>query len=161
MNHPAVPSSKAAGGKRQAETSENPTTDRRRLTTAQIEHGQLSLGKYEATLQFCQAQPTATWKQIRAETGVTAVQFCRWSKTLKKAGLQWGEGVRPPRSELIAALAKKSPPGRKPKFAFSESEAARVAAHNLQSNRTMTAGSPQHERQASAHAQPGIRQWKP
>ena len=42
-----------------------------------------------------------------------------------------------------SALAKKSPPGRKPKYELTPIEAGKVTAHNLQSNRTATAGSPQ------------------
>ena len=117
----------------------------RRLTTAQIDHGKLCLAKYETVLDYCAQHQNASWKEIRRETGVTAVQFCRWNKAIKKIKAD-GEGQwvsTPPRSVLVEALAKKSPPGRKAKYALTETEAGKVAAHNLQSNRTATAGSPQ------------------
>ena len=117
----------------------------RRLTTAQIEHGQLCLAKWEAVRDYRANNETADWKKVRKETGVSAVEFCRWNKAIKKI-MADGEGQwvgTPPRSALVEALAKKSPPGRKPKFALTETEAGSVAAHNLQSNRTATAGSPQ------------------
>ncbi len=114
---------------------------KRRLTTAQIEHGQLCLAKYEMVLDYRRVRKDADWKEIRRETGVGPVEFCRWKKRL--AACHQGWATEPPRSVKIEALAKLAPPGRKPKYALSETEAGNVAAHNLQSNRTATAGSPQ------------------
>jgi hypothetical protein len=113
------------------------------LTTDQITHGQLCLAKFEAAQKFLELNPEAVWKQIRKETGVTPVQFCRWKKAIAKVQAGWADGATLPRSALVEALARKSPPGRKPKYALTETEASKVAAHNLQSNRTSTAGSPQ------------------
>ena len=147
MNHPAVEISNADGGVRSAEMVTRGTRHSRRLTTEQLTHGQLALAKWEAVRKFRAENPTADWKRVKKETGVGAVQFCRWNKVVKKASANWA--ATPARSELVAALAKKSPPGRAPKYAFSETEAATVAANNLQSNRSMTAGSPQ---EATRHA---------
>jgi hypothetical protein len=119
----------------------------RRLTTAQIEHGQLCLAKFEAVRNYREQNPTHDWKKVRKETGVSAVEFCRWNKAIKRASANWES--TPERSVLVNALAKKSPPGRTAKYSFTETEASSVAAHTLQSNRTMTAGSPQ---EATLHA---------
>ena len=133
-----------------------PKSVHRRLTTAQLDHGQLCLAKWEAVKKFRAENPTADWKKVRKETGVSDVQFCRWNKVLRHltpalspfasdANAErevLAHGHQATRSEMVFALAKKSPPGRKPKYFFSETEAGKVAAHNLQSNRTATAGSP-------------------
>ena len=113
----------------------------RRQTTAQVDHGTLTLARLEAVIEFRRlpGMESAGWRKITKATGVTPVEFCRWRKRIAEAGLT----MESQRSALITALAKQSPPGRKPKFSLTETEAATVAAHNLQSNRTATAGSPQ------------------
>jgi hypothetical protein len=115
------------------------TRSPKRHTTAQLEHGQLCLARLEAVLEFRRENPALNWKAIKKATGVSSVEFCRWKCRLSFLELT----LQSPRSELVAALAKSSPPGRKPKYALTETEASKVQAHNLQSNRTATAGSPQ------------------
>jgi hypothetical protein len=136
-------------GDRQSESSDDmaahslpPAVRRPRLTTSQLEHGQLCLAKWEAVRKFREEHPGVDWKKVRKETGVSDVQFCRWNKAIRLAGAAYVAGGLPTRSEMIFALAKKSPPGRKPKYFFNDAEVGKVTAHNLQSNRTATAGSP-------------------
>lgn len=112
---------------------------RRRLTTDQLEVGKLALAKLEMVIDYRRLRMEANWKEIKRETGVSPVEFCRWKKRLAKEQLT----LQSPRSELIKALARIAPPGRKPKYAFTETEADKLTSHVLQSNRTATAGSPQ------------------
>jgi len=116
-------------------------TASRPFTTPQINHGTHCLARLEAVIAFRDRPENLgrSWKFIRKATGVSAVEFCRWNKRIAAAGLDMDS----PRSQLIEALAKKAPPGRRPKHSFTETEAAVIAAHNLQSNRTREAGSPQ------------------
>lgn len=115
----------------------------RRFTTVQIEHGTRALAKYEAVQQYRAEHPAATWAEITRVTKVTPVEFCRWGKSIRAASECWAQGAAPDRMLLVEALAKQSPPGRKPRYQFTAPEAKAVKAHVLQSNRTSTAGSPE------------------
>ena len=141
MNHQALPISVEPVVQEKCTARPTPVQPIRRQTTDQVNHGTLALARLEAVLAFrkLEGNENAGWKKVTKATGVTAVEFCRWRKRIAEAGLT----LESQRSALITALAKQSPPGRKAKFFLTEAEAAKVAAHNLQSNRTETAGSPQ------------------
>jgi len=98
MNQHRVPNADKAEGRRQNdETGAHGVTrpTKRRLTTAQIEHGQLCLAKWEAVRAYRAEQPAADWKKVRKETGVSAVEFCRWNKALRAGHQGWA--TEPPR----------------------------------------------------------------
>ena len=135
LNHPAIQP------RHQQETTPKPSQCRR-LLQWQIDAGALSLARLETVIAWREREENhgKPWKLITKATGVSSVEFCRWRKRIAAAGLSLEVSDR---SLLIAALAKLTPPGRPPKHSFTEAEAATIAGHNLQSNRTETAGSPQ------------------
>ena len=116
----------------------------KRVTTRQLEQANESRLILEAALQLLlEGKSQAKAAQL---AGVSEPWLCR---ALQRATTYHGEKIdaaekcRRVLQLPLELLAKQSPPGRKPKHALTETEAAAVAAHNLQSNRTETAGSPQ------------------
>ena len=116
----------------------------RRLTTVQLEQAN------EVRLVLAAALPLLeegfSQSKVADMVGVSEPWLCRQLKRVAHfQGKKFtaAERCRRVLDMPMEALARKSPPGRKPKFALTETEAGIVAAHNLQSNRTATAGSPQ------------------
>ena len=138
LNHPVI--QPLRGGHHQ-ETPAKPSKCRR-LLQWQINAGALALARLEAVMAWREREENRgkPWKLITKATGVSSVEFCRWRKRIAAAGLDLEVSDR---SLLVTALAKQTPPGRPAKHPFTEGEAAAIAGHNLQSNRTETAGSPQ------------------
>ena len=116
----------------------------RRLTTAQLEEANNVRLTLEAAMPLlAEGQSQA---KVADAVGVSEPWLCRvLVRAVKFKGEQISAAEKCRRLLQLptALLAKKSPPGRKPKYALTETEAGIVAAHNLQSNRTATAGSPQ------------------
>ncbi len=116
----------------------------RRLTTEQLEDGHNRRLILQAALPLLEKEISQA--KVAELVGVSEPWLCR---QLKRCTIFHGEKLTAAEKcarvlELpTSSLAKQLPPGRKPKYALSRTEAGIVAAHNLQSNRTATSGSPQ------------------
>ena len=131
----------------------------RRLTTEQLLEGNQRRLILEAALPLLEDGQSQA--KVALAVGVSEAWLCRQLRkgelphlspalspfaseaNAEREGNSAAEKCRRVLALPTSSLAKKSPPGRKPKYALTETEAGKVAAHNLQSNRTSTAGSPQ------------------